>query len=683
MKKIFLLLLCRVPFLLTAQTFEREMNTIPVQMDNEQLIIPFNGGFNSLGIAVSDIDNDGDPDLLLTGNNNEKLLFYRNDGNAGTGEFTLADYDLSGLNIGTGDNRIAFEDIDYDNDPDLFVGSNNGQLKYYENTGSPSDPSFELVNDFFDSIDIGYASSPVFYDLNGDGLNDLVSGSYREGLFYFMRENSTSLSFVFSDTLSDHLGELIKPGLQFHFPVFVDIDDDGDGDLFVGSNNTMPTFYRNTGTAASPEFTLENTGDIPMPSYNISGIVPAFADLDNDADFDMLIAGNEGFVSYYQNTGDAENPVFSLLSDKLKLGFLDFGYYSFPTMEDIDDDGDRDLFISNSEGDLHFFENTGSLTSPEFTWQTRSFTGFNTGGQNHAWGDLDGDSDLDLVVRNIAGPLYYYENIGTPAAPSFDSTGYLTDMAAAHISGKTADLADLDGDGDLDLFLMVTGPDYYGSIIVVRNQGSVSLPEFAVSEDTLIDNTGDVIRHYDPYFKFTDLDTDGDQDLFVGAYEGNLIFYENTGTINEPVFNFITEYFAGIPGGYNQSILVSLTDIDGDTDTDIISGRYMGGLNFYRNTSFISQPEYLNEIKSYTDLQNYPNPFSEITTIEYSLQSDSYVELSVFDLSGKMIYQLEKGYKSAGLHQSGINGNVLPSGVYYYRLKSDGLTETRKFAISH
>jgi len=81
--------------------------------------------------------------------------------------------------------------------------------------------------------------------------------------------------------------------------------------------------------------------------------------------------------------------------------------------------------------------------------------------------------------------------------------------------------------------------------------------------------------------------------------------------------------------------------------------------------------------------QNYPNPYHDITTIEYSLNSDSYIELSIFDFSGKKMYELEKGFKLAGTHQSGISREVLPSGVYYYRLKSEGLTQTRKFTVTH
>ncbi|MGA7306150.1 MAG: VCBS repeat-containing protein, partial [Rhodothermales bacterium] len=164
--KYLCILISILPLASYAQTFQPERASIPVKVGDHQLQFPWNGGYNTLGIGMTDIDNDGDFDLLLTGRDESRLVFYRNDGAGDTGEFSLANESLNGLEFTPGDNRLAFEDIDADGDPDLFVGGNDGRLRFFRNDGGPSDPSFSLTTAFFDSIDVGNVSSAAFGDLN-------------------------------------------------------------------------------------------------------------------------------------------------------------------------------------------------------------------------------------------------------------------------------------------------------------------------------------------------------------------------------------------------------------------------------------------------------------------------------------------------------------------------------------
>jgi hypothetical protein len=81
-------------------------------------------------------------------------------------------------------------------------------------------------------------------------------------------------------------------------------------------------------------------------------------------------------------------------------------------------------------------------------------------------------------------------------------------------------------------------------------------------------------------------------------------------------------------------------------------------------------------------LQNYPNPFNPSTRINYQLSVNSDVELNVFDIAGKQISTLVNGYQTAGSYQAVFNGDVLPSGVYFYRLTtSAGFSQTRKMML--
>jgi hypothetical protein len=83
---------------------------------------------------------------------------------------------------------------------------------------------------------------------------------------------------------------------------------------------------------------------------------------------------------------------------------------------------------------------------------------------------------------------------------------------------------------------------------------------------------------------------------------------------------------------------------------------------------------------------NYPNPFNPTTTIEYSVEKDSEVDLSIYDVRGRIVKTLVRGYKKAGSYEvvwNGYdrNGREVSSGVYFYRMKAGSYKETRKLVL--
>lgn len=79
--------------------------------------------------------------------------------------------------------------------------------------------------------------------------------------------------------------------------------------------------------------------------------------------------------------------------------------------------------------------------------------------------------------------------------------------------------------------------------------------------------------------------------------------------------------------------------------------------------------------------QNYPNPFNPSTTITYSIPGPGEIKLIVLDALGREVATLVNGYKPAGIHDVAFNGENIPSGMYYYRLITDGTTITRKMTL--
>lgn len=86
-------------------------------------------------------------------------------------------------------------------------------------------------------------------------------------------------------------------------------------------------------------------------------------------------------------------------------------------------------------------------------------------------------------------------------------------------------------------------------------------------------------------------------------------------------------------------------------------------------------------VNDFTLEQNYPNPFNPITTINFSLESASQVQLSVYDMLGREVHILEEGFRSAGSHTVQFDASALPSGVYIYRLSADGHAMTKRMTL--
>jgi hypothetical protein len=313
------------------------------------------GGSNS---DLIDVDGDGDLDFISgSGSGN---FFYANN-NAGAGNepnFTVA-FPLISNPFGLTDignrSNTSLVDLDNDGDLDLMSGEYSGRFFYFENIGTASAPAFadSIINPF-GLTDIGFRSNLDLIDLDGDGDLDLMSGEYY-GNFYYFQNTGTASAPAFAAAVVNPFG-LSDIGDRSNSNL-VDLDNDGDLDLISGTSNTFSLFYfENTGTATAPAFasSVEN----PFGLTNIGTINKTeFVDIDNDGDLDAMTGERDGDFYYFRNTGSATAPQFSvrLLNP---FGLINSGSgYNTPTIVDIDGDGNLDLLSGGTDGNFYFYKN--------------------------------------------------------------------------------------------------------------------------------------------------------------------------------------------------------------------------------------------------------------------------------------------------------------------------------------
>ena len=232
-------------------------------------------------------------------------------------------------------------------------------------------------------------------------------------------------------------------------PVLIDIDDDGDYDLFVGEQYGISFAYENTGSASSPNWTAKPSWDLPDLEM---GSKPAFADLDNDGDYDVLIGEGPTGVTYaYENDGTASSPNWTPKPSWDPP--IEGAWGPKPVLADLDDDGDYDLLIYKAQSGISYaYENTGSASSPIWTRKTSWDSPPAGMGATPDLADLDDDGDYDLLVGSMFGYTSAYENTGGASSPIWTRKNSWDPPRVAEYAAKPA-LADLDNDGDLDLLI--------------------------------------------------------------------------------------------------------------------------------------------------------------------------------------------------------------------------------------
>lgn len=230
-------------------------------------------------------------------------------------------------------------------------------------------------------------------------------------------------------------------------------------------------------------------------------------------------------------------------------------------------EGDHDLLVGFGSGGYMFFENTGDMFSPIWTrkqpWETFTYTDW----ASPAFGDLDGDGDLDILIGRTSGDVIAFKNTGDLTSPNWIRDSSL-DAPKTTFGYPRVALADLDNDGDSDL---VYSRD---SALVYRNDGLgawARVPEWDLPH----------VSH-DWGTTFADFDGDGDLDCFFGDEYKWVGALENIGTPTSPKWQFKARWDLGRDIG-GKHTMPALVDLDSDGDYDLLVGDRDYGIRAWRN----------------------------------------------------------------------------------------------------
>ncbi|MEZ6127508.1 MAG: VCBS repeat-containing protein [Planctomycetaceae bacterium] len=447
-------------------------------------------------LETVDWDGDGDPDLLAGGYITGLIFFYENTGRSAgrTPELVLRgpiEADGKLLNVGHWCAAPCAADFDGDGDLDLMSGNypmyvqpseaslhENDFLQYFENVGTRQQPLFESrAFPGEGSWPRSRLATPRAADFDADGDLDLVVSSSQD-IFMFSNEGSTTNpKFI---THSKHLPSpwgLASIGAdQFR-------DWDGDGRLDMIRDYTV----RLNSGAGNP-FRWTQVVSVLPPGQHIehpSGIGddwfwPRLDDFDQDGKIDVMFGDWHGHVWLHRNLSTADQQEFDLKGVRLKLtsgvpikvgppeqdpanNFSALqGARTVFTVADFDRDGERDLVVGDTYGKVRYFRNATphKATEPSFADPTE----FGNLGIRGLVDSADWNSDgwPDVIASAANGKVRVFLNQGDGAEQRF-AAGF--DPGLPPIIQPRVIVADINGDGDEDLFL----PSTQGSCFVERS----------------------------------------------------------------------------------------------------------------------------------------------------------------------------------------------------------------------
>ncbi|WP_299886428.1 LamG-like jellyroll fold domain-containing protein [uncultured Lacinutrix sp.] len=542
--------------------------------------------------------------------------------------------------------------------------------------------SFFAQAQFSEPTNVGfdfYSDGPKFDFADVDGDNDLdiiiASNNILTGLDHtdLYRNDGTGF-FVKDVSVSSALIDSKDGSISF-----ADIDGDLDQDVLITgitSSGLEITMYRNDGTGI---FTIDVVQSANLVAVNYSTI--KFADIDGDTDLDLAIMGEDStgtiLSKIYTNDGTGnftEDTINSAIIYDVSDGDMDFA--------DVDGDTDLDLLISgyNNEASTYLYLNDGSGNFTEDSVASSTIQDYGAGAS--VFVDIDGDTDLDLVIGGAVGSsssTKMYTNNGagvfTSVSSSFSNYIYYGDIA----------VSDVDLDGDLDVFIS-------GTIAPTTSVHQTNLYKNDGSGNFTLDTAQSSIffSGYNSNVMFADLNNDGNEELAI-SNQNTILIYKNNSLPPIPEIN-IKGNNIDIISGDTTADIADDTDFEtlcqGDSKTNTYTIQNLGGANLEVTSITLSGigagdyaingiilPLTINSLASSTfDVTFTPSADGDRTATITVNNDDPDENVYTFDITGKrqsdIVVTAATGTFECSGGSDSINTSLSEVGLYYY-LRND------------